>query len=83
MGNKFRARSEFKIGERSQRSKTVSDDDINSFARVKGDTNPVHTDPEFADKTRLRGRIAHGMLTVGLICALLGAVKARLTRLIA
>jgi len=72
MDNKLRVRSEFKIGERSQRSKTVSDDDINSFARVTGDTNPVHTDPEFADKTRFKGRIAHGMLIAGLISAVLG-----------
>ena len=73
MDDKFRVRSDFMIGERSQLSKTVSDADITLFARVTGDTNPVHIDPEFAQKTRFKGRIAHGMLVGGLISAVLGA----------
>ena len=35
--------------------------DIEKFAKVVGDTNPVHRDPEFAAKTRFKSPIAHGM----------------------
>ena len=35
--------------------------EIQSFARIVGDNNPVHRDPEFAQKTRFKSPIAHGM----------------------
>ncbi|MEO8578348.1 MAG: MaoC family dehydratase, partial [Gemmatimonadales bacterium] len=50
-------------------SKTISDADVMMFAEVTGDFNPVHTDEEAAAKTRFGGRIAHGMLSAGLISA--------------
>lgn len=39
---------------------------------MTGDRNPVHTDEEFARKSRFGRRIAHGMLSVGIISAILG-----------
>lgn len=42
------------------------------FAGVSGDTNPVHLDEEFAASTMFGGRIAHGMLSAGLISAVFG-----------
>jgi 3-hydroxybutyryl-CoA dehydratase len=65
-------RTDFEVGERAQISKVISEDDILSFARITGDHNPVHIDPEFASKTRFGGRIAHGILSAGLISAVLG-----------
>ncbi len=53
-------------------SKTITDADIVLFAGVTGDTNPVHLDEEYAAATPFQGRIAHGMLTAGLISAVLG-----------
>lgn len=50
-------------------SRTVSEADILMFAGVSGDTNPVHLDQEFAASTMFGGRIAHGMLSAGLISA--------------
>jgi len=72
MNDLFHVRASFKVGERAQVSKTVSEDDIMSFARITSDYNPVHTDSEFASKTRFRGRIAHGMLSASLNSAVLG-----------
>ncbi|MCA9960592.1 MAG: MaoC family dehydratase [Chloroflexota bacterium] len=62
----------FSIGSKAQLSKTVSERDIDLVAEVTGDTNPVHMDEAFAQKTRFQGRIAHGILSVGLISAVLG-----------
>lgn len=52
--------------------KTVTIDDIEKFAAVSTDHNPVHMDDEYAKDTIFEGRIAHGMLTAGLISAVIG-----------
>lgn len=52
--------------------KTITQADVEKFAAVTGDYNPLHMDEEFAGKTIFRGRIAHGMITGGLISAVLG-----------
>ncbi|HUF53176.1 MAG TPA: MaoC family dehydratase [Dehalococcoidia bacterium] len=61
-----------KIGQRSEFTKTVTADDVQKFAEVTGDTNPLHSDPEYAKKTRFGECIAHGMLSAGFISAVLG-----------
>ncbi len=53
-------------------AKTVTDADIVLFAGVSLDTNPVHLDEAWAAGSRFGGRIAHGMLSAGLISAVLG-----------
>ncbi|MBO9401926.1 MaoC family dehydratase [Shimia sp. R9_1] len=52
--------------------KTVTDQDIEMFAAVSTDHNPVHLDEDYARDTMFGGRIAHGMLTAGLISAVIG-----------
>jgi len=52
--------------------KTVTDHDIEMFAEVSTDRNPVHLDDAYAQDTIFEGRIAHGMLTAGLISAVIG-----------
>ena len=52
--------------------KTVTDADVLMYAGVSGDTNPVHLNEEFALETPFHGRIAHGMLTAGLISTVFG-----------
>ena len=63
---------ELSIGMSAAVSRTVSEADILMFAGVSGDTNPVHLDEEFAASTMFGGRIAHGMLSAGLISAVFG-----------
>ena len=65
-------RTEFAIGERAEVSKTVTLKDIDQFAMITGDTNPIHLDEQYACSTRFGGRIAHGILGAGLISAVLG-----------
>ena len=60
-----------KVGESAEITKKIEQSDIDAFADVTGDHNPVHVDEEFAKTTRFRRRIAHGMLTASLISAVL------------
>ncbi|MCF3595646.1 MaoC family dehydratase [Rhodobacteraceae bacterium LMO-12] len=52
--------------------KVITDEDIEMFAKVSTDHNPVHLDDDYARDTIFEGRIAHGMLTAGLISAVIG-----------
>ena len=60
------------VGMSAEIAKTITDADIILFAAVSTDTNAVHMDEEFAKTTMFGGRIAHGMLSAGLISAVLG-----------
>jgi 3-hydroxybutyryl-CoA dehydratase len=63
---------ELKIGDSAQFSKIVTETDIDLFAKVTGDFNPVHLDQAYAEKTQFKGRIAHGVLSIGFISNVLG-----------
>ena len=52
--------------------KIITDQDIEKFAEISTDYNPVHLDDEYARDTIFEGRIAHGMLTAGLVSAVIG-----------
>ena len=61
----------FNVGDSAEITKRIEQADIDAFANVTGDHNPVHVDEEFAKTTRFGKRIAHGMLTASLISAVL------------
>jgi len=63
---------EFRPGQRASVTKTISEADVYAFAGITGDFNPLHVDAEFGRRSRFGERIAHGMLTAGLISAVLG-----------
>lgn len=65
---------ELKIGDSAQISKTITEGDIELFARATGDFNPIHLDQAYAEKTMFKGRIAHGLLSVGLLSSILGNI---------
>ena len=60
------------VGDRASITKNISDDDVATFARITGDDQRLHLDDAFASKTRFGKRLAHGMLSAGLISAALG-----------
>jgi 3-hydroxybutyryl-CoA dehydratase len=62
---------EIKIGEVAEYKRTITEDDIEKFAMVSGDYNPVHMNEEYAKKTLFEGRIAHGMLSASFISTVL------------
>ncbi len=63
---------DIEIGMFRSLSKVVTDEDIQMFAQISTDRNPVHLDDDYAKDTMFGGRIAHGMLTAGLISAVVG-----------
>ena len=63
---------DIEVGMSRRLSKVIDDGDIELFGRVSTDRNPVHFDDEYARDTIFGGRIAHGMLTAGLISAVIG-----------
>lgn len=63
---------DLEIGMTRSLSKLITDRDIELFAEVSTDRNPVHLDEAYARDTIFEGRIAHGMLTAGLISAVIG-----------
>tara|TARA_B100000787_G_C16182791_1_gene292856 strand:- start:1104 stop:1547 length:444 start_codon:yes stop_codon:yes gene_type:complete len=63
---------EIEIGMVRHLCKIITDRDIEMFAEVSTDHNPVHLNDSYANDTIFEGRIAHGMLTAGLISAVIG-----------
>jgi len=63
---------EIEMGMVRSLQKVVTEEDIRMFAEVSTDHNPVHMDDDYAQDTIFEGRIAHGMLTAGLISAVIG-----------
>ncbi len=53
-------------------SRTIHEEDIESFGALSGDRNPVHFDEVYAASTQFGGRIAHGMLGASLISTVIG-----------
>jgi 3-hydroxybutyryl-CoA dehydratase len=60
------------VGARAERSMRVTDEQIEAFARLSGDRNPVHFDDAFAKRIGFEGHIAHGAVTAALLSAVLG-----------
>ena len=72
--NNGKSIDEMKIGDSAQIVKTITEGDIELFARATGDFNPVHLDATYAEKTMFKGRIAHGLLSVGFFSTILGNI---------
>lgn len=64
--------ADFEVGKVDSIRKTITDSDIVMFAGVTGDFNPVHIDDVSAKDSMFKKRIAHGMISAGLISAVLG-----------
>ncbi len=59
------------VGTKKVVSKIITQQDVEIFARITGDYNPLHLEKDFADRTVFKGRIVHGMLVASLISAAL------------
>ncbi len=62
----------FETGEKFLWERYISQADVDAFAKIVGDTNPLHLDKDFAEKTFFKKRIVHGAFLLGLISKILG-----------
>lgn len=63
--------SELKIGQKASVQKTFTAADVTAFAGISLDVNPIHMSDKYAESTIFGKRIVHGILTSGLISAVL------------
>lgn len=69
---KGKTMAEIQVGDFAEHAKTISEADVYLFAGLTGDFNPAHIDAQAAAKGMFKERIAHGMLSAGLVSAVLG-----------
>lgn len=60
------------IGMQAEYIRSVTAADIQQFAALSGDNNPIHLDAQFAATTRFKQPIAHGMLSAAFISTVVG-----------
>ena len=65
-------RHTFTIGEEASTTRIFTQEDVEKFAELSGDHNPIHLDDSYARSSFFKGRIVHGMLVASLISSLLG-----------
>ena len=63
---------ELAVGDSASVTRRISQSDIDAFARISGDDNPAHVNAAWAAESPFKGRLAHGILTAGLVSAVLG-----------
>ena len=63
---------ELKVGDCAEIEREITDLDVLLFAAISGDTQSIHLDAAYAAQTRFGKRIAHGILTVSCVSAVLG-----------
>ena len=62
------------LGTQTSMVRTFSQADFDDFARLSGDNNPIHTDPDFSARTRFGRTVAHGLLLCGVMRGLIDKV---------
>ena len=62
----------YQIGQTAEITQTITAQDVETFADLVGDHNPLHLDEEAAKASRFGARIAHGALTAALVSTVLG-----------
>lgn len=63
---------DLEVGMSASTSMVITGEQIDTFAKITGDFNPIHVDEDAAKAAGFEGRIAHGALSASLISAVLG-----------
>ena len=62
------------IGDGATLSHKITEEDVETYAKLTGDYNPLHIDSEYAGKTKFGKRVVHGMLVASFISTMVGTV---------
>ena len=62
---------DLRLNQTEEIEKKITEKDINEFAKLSGDDNPVHTNSDFAKKTIFKQKVVHGFLSASLISTLI------------
>lgn len=62
------------VGQSFSLSFSIAQEQVDAFAVLSGDNNPIHTDPDFAKATRFGATIAHGILTGSIFSKIFGTM---------
>ena len=73
---------EIHVGDRIEIDYQITDADVEKFAEISGDWNPIHFDEEYAKNTIFKKRIAHGMVSLAKFSGIFGMDLPGLARLI-
>ncbi len=65
-------RESLEVGDRGEITKTITERDVFAFADASGDSNPLHIDEAYAQKSAFGHRVAHGILVAGIVSSVLG-----------
>ncbi len=64
--------SKLKVGDKATLSKTFTESEVEQFAKISLDDNPIHLDREYAESTVFVQPIVHGILVASLLSGLMG-----------
>ena len=62
----------FRVGDVAELDHIITPADIDSFVKLTGDTNPLHVDRRYAERTTFKGVVAHGMLGASFLSTIIG-----------
>ncbi len=68
----FRDYDSINVGDREELVKQITQKDIQQFAELTGDDNPLHVDRKFAETTSFKGVVVHGMLSASFVSTVIG-----------
>lgn len=71
---KPKRRETLQVGDTGMFAKKITEADVFAFADASGDHNPLHIDETYAKESVFKNRIAHGILTAGIVSTVLGSV---------
>ncbi len=63
---------EISVGDSAEFSRQITEQDVRDFARLSGDTNPLHVDSAYASTTQFKKCVVHGMLAASLFSQFVG-----------
>lgn len=61
-----------KVGDTAEILHTITNNDLDTFAKLTGDNNPLHMNDDYAATTSFKKRVVHGMLTASFISKMIG-----------